>query len=47
MQAQPHEDRNETVRAGNGVPQKQETFKDAHAYNYWRQTALGIWKLQG
>lgn len=47
MQAQPHDNRNETLRAGTGVPQKQQTFKDAHAHNYWRQTAPGILETPG
>lgn len=41
-QAQPHEDRDDTVRADE-LPWRQATLKGAHAHNQWRQTAQDIW----
>ena len=42
-QAQPLEPIGDTVRWGEGLPQKQEIFKDACAHNWWRQTSQSIW----
>lgn len=42
-QVQPLEDRDDTVRAGDGLPQRRETLKGAHAPSQRRQTAQGIW----
>lgn len=42
-QVQPLDPRDDAVRWREGLPQRQETFKDARAHNRWRQTSRSIW----